>query len=58
MSGFAIRPGTNALQGAQSEPIFNANKIQSYAIGDLTGITDGDLLVWSVTTNRWELGVG
>jgi lysophospholipase L1-like esterase len=44
--------------GGGSANIFNANKLQNTNITELSSITDGNVLVWNTSENKWILGTG
>jgi hypothetical protein len=39
-------------------PIFDANSLRDKAVGDLTGVSDGNVLIWDETNLEWTYGTG
>ena len=39
-------------------PIFDANSLRDTHIGDLSGVSDGNVLIWNETNLEWTYGTG
>ena len=61
MTTFSIKPLSETIQDiveTAPTPIFNADQLNSTQLGDLSGVEEGDTIIWNSLEGEWQPGPG